>query len=289
MRTLALLLLLLNMGGLIWQLGLLPMLPWQPEQFNHVIEYSNSDANDLPRLVLLNEHQSNIADAENDQATVALTRLPASGGTTSSPTFSTSINDIQAKKSPLTPIQAINHSTKPVGENQATSKNTTVSSTLQQAAGLPLSHFDKSKDKEIAVASTTELKQTKKSLACFQIGAYSYLKATQKIANWLKKQKNVSVKLQNRQTQVLKSTWVYLPSFESRTAARRNQQRLNQQGIKDLEKLIALGYKNVKSQKRYKSQTKYWLNVKIHSDQSQLLNTFKKKFKGSELESVTCE
>ena len=340
MRTLALLLLLLNIGCLILQFGLLPMLPIQPEQFSHVTPYPNSDANDLPRLVLLSEHlESNIADSENTQAsmgdsnagdsaseTVALTRLPASpteSDTISLQTSSTktgiNIADTQAKKFSLEAIPAINHSIKP--------------STLQQAAGLPLSQFDKSsrsgksKDKKVTVAPTpyevkpvtksstrTELSQT--SLACFQVGPYSYFKATQKIANWLKKQKNVIVKVQNRQTQVLKSTWVYLPSFESRAAARRTQQRLNQQGIKDhaivtkgrfnnavslglyhqsfyakqrLEKLVALGYKNVKTKKRYKSETKYWLNVKMPINQGQLLNTFKKKFKSPELESVACK
>jgi hypothetical protein len=207
-------------------------------------------------------------------------------------------------------------------------KNTAVSK-LQQELALPRHTFNKSlsqeklKDKKINIASTQPLLKSEKlskieenkpsqSELCFQIGPYFHMNITTKIVKWLSIQ-NVMVKVQNRQTQTLKATWVYLPPFKNKQVAYSERQRLYKLGIDDhlivtkgpfnnaislglyhkpfyakqrFEKLVASGYKNVKTQKRYKKETKYWLNVKMPS---RLQNTFKKKFKGRMLEPVACE
>jgi len=169
--------------------------------------------------------------------------------------------------------------------------------------------------KSIKEPSKQIVKKPSKPVACFRSGHYTQASVAQKKENWLKNQNNVSVEVQSRKTQVLESTWVYLPPFESRQAALRTQQRLFKVGINDcyvvkkgrfnnaislglyrqnanvkprLKELSAKGYKNVKTQKRYKSHTKYWLNVKMFANSSEWLNQHK-KFKGLRLTTVACE
>ncbi|MDM8557444.1 hypothetical protein [Candidatus Parabeggiatoa sp. HSG14] len=163
---------------------------------------------------------------------------------------------------------------------------------------------------------STQSKKLDKTFACFQVGPYIQATTAQKIVNWLKNKKSVIVNRQSSQTKVLDSTWVYLPPFVSRQAALLAQQRLNQFGIEHyiitkgqfnnaislglyrqpinakfrLKYLSTKGYKNVKTQKRYKSDTKYWLNVKIPIiSQHKLLNAFRKKFKKSKFVPLACK
>ncbi|HIE03091.1 MAG TPA: hypothetical protein EYP59_22880 [Thiotrichaceae bacterium] len=203
-------------------------------------------------------------------------------------------------------------------------------SKLQEAAGLhkteaqtdgkeqsePLISQQSTKpQKSIKERSPQVVKKQSKPVACFQSVPYTQASVAQKKADWLKNQNNVSVDVQSRKTQVLESTWVYLPPFETRQAADRTQQHLLEVGINDcyvvkkgqfknaislgfyrrhfnvkprLKELSAKGYKNVKTQKRYKSQTNYWLNVKIFADQSEWLNQHK-KFKRLHLTTVACK
>jgi hypothetical protein len=169
------------------------------------------------------------------------------------------------------------------------------------------------KPQNIKEPSKQVVKKPSKPVACFRSRPYTQAPMAQ--ASFLKNQNNVSVDVQSRKTQVLESTWVYLPPFESRQAARKTQQRLFKVGINDcyvvkkgrfnnaislglyrqnanvkprLKELSAKGYKNVKTQKRYKSHTKYWLNVKMFADSSEWLNQHK-KFKGLRLTTVACE
>jgi hypothetical protein len=365
MRNLALFLLLLNLLFLFWQLRLLSWLPWQPEQLSHVREINPSISNDLPRLVLLGEHNishttdsqkpvENLAGesvAENSfvetvasivgQNSIASRVSPTK--THTEPQIKTGINianidtpvKVEIAPPPLTTgsqttiKQSANDSNSAkkvvVGSHE---KNTAVSK-LQQISGLPMPTLNKSlsqeklKDKKINIASTRPLLKSEKlskmeknkaskSEACFQIGPYPRMNITTKIVKWLSI-RNVMVKVQNRQTQKLKATWVYLPPFKNRQAAYSEIRRLNERGIDDhaivtkgpfnnaislglyhkpfyakqrFEKLVASGYKNVKTQKRYKKETKYWLNVKMPS---RLQNTFQKKFKGRLLEPVACK
>jgi hypothetical protein len=109
---------------------------------------------------------------------------------------------------------------------------------------------------------------------------------------------------------------VYLPPFKNRTEALNVQKRLSQQGVNDhqiltdkklnnaislgvyrdqlsvqrrFEELNNKGYKNIKAEKYYESDTKYWLSVKIPASQNKLVSTFKKEFKGTRVVSTACE
>ncbi|NJO16353.1 MAG: SPOR domain-containing protein [Thioploca sp.] len=159
------------------------------------------------------------------------------------------------------------------------------------------------------------------SIVCFESGPYTKTATAQPLYNWLKNKKvitgDIQVEIQPRQTQVLESTWVYLPPFKDRQAAYTAQQRLNKLGIVDymivtqgqfnnaislgryrnpnnvqqrLKELSTKGYQNIKTQARYKSDTRYWLNVKILQKESRsLLGAFKKHFKNLTLKQISCD
>ena len=165
------------------------------------------------------------------------------------------------------------------------------------------------------------------AVICLESGPYTQIATVQPLYNWLKNKlwlKNKSaikrdfqVEIQPRQTQVLESTWVYLPPFKNRQAAYAAQQRLNQLGIVDymivtqghfnnaislgryrnpnnvqqrLKELSTKGYQNIKTQERYRNDTHYWLNVKILPKASHaLLNAFEKRFKKKTLKPINCE
>lgn len=311
MRTLALLLLLLNISFLIWQLGLLPWLPWQPEQFKPINQPNSSDeASHLPQLLLIGESNAP-TEAEKTQVSVE----------DATPKQKNGANIASNEEVETTPKK---ESAKPLTEQEKPAKPPqNIVSTLKQVAGLSTSATNnssaenKSKDEEVTASTKPVAKKSPKpeTFVCFQAGPYAHINTPKKIANWLKRKKNIIVNVQNRQTQVVKSTWVYLPPFKGRLAAHRTQQRLNQLGINDhaivtkgqfnnaislglyrspiyakqrIKKLVAKGYKNVKTQKRYQNETTYWLAVKMSTEQSQLQNTLKKRLKGPLLESVAC-
>ncbi len=313
MRTLALLLLLLNIGFLIWQLGLLPWLPWQAEQFKPINQPNSfSETSNLPQLLLIGESNAKTEAKKIQNSVEDTTSKPKEG------------ENIAYKKETTAPKKE--SAIKPLTEKPAESppKNTTIVSTLKQIAGLSTSTTNNSsnnsspekklKEEEVTSASTKPVaKKSPKpeTSVCFQAGPYSHINTPKKIANWLKKNENIIVEVQNRQTQVVKSTWVYLPPFQGKLAANRTQQRLNQLGITDhaivtkgqfnnaislglyrsplyakkrIKQLVAKGFKNVKTQKRYKNETTYWLGIKMSTEQSQLLkNTLKKRLKGHQL------
>ena len=322
MRTLALLLFLLNIGFLAWQLELLPMLPWQPKQFVQTSWPRWSFAPDLPQLVLLSERNLHKTTSDSSLANfttiekVALTLPQTHIG------IPTSSNAIIPSKTVIKPVT--NHPITPKDQGEITPTTTkptkkvpqvtlnTSPSKLQQVAGIP----NLSKGPKKSTGKTQPYISTEPStLACFRAGPYARTKANQ-IAKWLKSKKDIIVKVQNGQTQAPTSTWVYLPPFKNRQMARRAKQRLNQRGISHheivtmgqfnnaislglyrkpvnvkirLKQLKAKGYKNVKTQKRYKNNTKYRLNVRMPAGQNELLLAFKKNFKGSRLKSVTCK
>jgi hypothetical protein len=168
---------------------------------------------------------------------------------------------------------------------------------------------------------------TEQEVICLESGPYAQAAMAQPLYKWLKNKlwlknkaeinRDISVEIQPRQTQVLESTWVYLPPFKNRQAAYVAQQRLNQLGIVDymivtrgqfnnaislgryrnprnvqqrLKELSAKGYQNIKTQERYRSNTRYWLNVKILPKESHsLLSAFEKRFKNLTLKPVNCE
>jgi hypothetical protein len=176
------------------------------------------------------------------------------------------------------------------------------------------------RDRSLTTATTQEV-------ICLESGPYTQAAMAQPLYKWLKSQiwlinkaeikGTIPVEIQPRQTQVLESTWVYLPPFKDRQAAYAAQQRLNQLGIVDymivtrgqfnnaislgryrnpsnvqqrLKELSAKGYQNIKTQERYRSDTRYWLNVKVLPKASHsLLSAFKKRFKNLTLKPVKCE
>lgn len=161
----------------------------------------------------------------------------------------------------------------------------------------------------------------KQSVSCFESGPYAQTATAQPLYNWLKNNQaikgDIQIEIQPRQTQVLESTWVYLPPFKDRQAAYVAQQRLNKLGIADymivtqgqfdnaislgryrnpinvqqrLKELSIKGYQNIKTQERYKSDTQYWLNVKISPKESpSLLSAVKKHFKNLTLKQSSCD
>ncbi len=199
---------------------------------------------------------------------------------------------------------------KPTKENKT---KAALVSKLQQAAGLPITlkqkNLKKTKDKIQPPLTPTP----PPTIFCFQTGLYTRAKVS-KIAKWLENKKDVIFEVQNNQKPI--STWVYLPPFKNRHRARRVQQRLNKLGIfhhaiitkgrfnnaislgvyrkpfnvkSRIQKLKAVGYQNVKTQKRYKNDTSYQLNVKMLAGQNDLLDILQKNFKEIRLKSVECK
>ncbi|OQW93383.1 MAG: hypothetical protein BWK79_11435 [Beggiatoa sp. IS2] len=156
----------------------------------------------------------------------------------------------------------------------------------------------------------------KSTAVCLQVGPYPQAKAAESTSKWFEGRKNVIAQVQKRQIPVLKRTLVYLPPFKNRTEALNAQKRLIQQGVNDhmvltdkkmnnaislgvyrdqlsvkrrFEELGGKGYKNVKTEKYYESDTKYWLSVRIPTSQNKLVSSFKKEFKGLPMISTACE
>ena len=159
----------------------------------------------------------------------------------------------------------------------------------------------------------------KKPPICFQAGPYTDKEKVDELIKLLKN-KNINIKqleVQTSQTRVLKSIWVYLPAFKNKQAAQNAIKGLKQAGFKDymitkkgtfnnvislgfynsllyaeirVKKLKSKGYKNIKTQKRYKDVTKYMLNVKMPAiQQSLFVNFFQENFQEQLLDSVACE
>jgi len=312
MRTLALLLLLLNMVFGFWQLGLFAWLPWQPESFRHQRPLPSSASN-LPRLILLGEpnwpNNTSISTEEHKATRAEQETTPAAD--------SLAVPHLTADNTSVTE----NH--------EIPDQSAEVTSTLQQAAGIafnsgtdntsitaspsaapatpsPLAEAPKDKPKELA----------EQSEVCWEAGPYNSANQVKTMADWLSKRKNVSVVRQPRETQVLKSTWVYLP-FENRQSASNAIKEFEKIGIRKgynivssgefnnaislgvynnpsyaelrVTELYEKGYKNIKTKKRYKNNTKYWLNVKIITGQHEVLNAFRNKFSDSTITTVACE
>ncbi|BAP58200.1 hypothetical protein THII_3903 [Thioploca ingrica] len=247
---------------------------------------------------------------------------------------STAVNDHST-------VAKANAEEKPVKPLAATTATTLASaSQLQQAVKLSADQkqpkIESSSANQVEsvnkVTSTANLVKplkspTEQQVICFESGPYAQALIAQPVYNWLKNNSSsknkpkikgdIQVEIQPRQTQVLESTWVYLPPFKNRQAADMAQQRLNQLGIADymvvtqgqfdnaislgryrnpanvqqrLKELSTKGYQNIKTQERYKSDTRYWLNVKILPKESQaLLSAFNKHFKNLTLKPVGCE
>jgi len=156
MRTLALLLLLLNISFLIWQLGLLPWLPWQPEQFKPINQPNSSDeASHLPQLLLIGESNAP-TEAEKTQVSVEDATPKQKDGA-----------NIANNNVETTPKK---ESAKPLTEQEKPAKPPqNIVSTLKQVAGLSTSATNnssaenKSKDEEVTASTKPVAKKITKT------------------------------------------------------------------------------------------------------------------------------
>lgn len=287
MKSLALLLLILNMVFLTWQLELLS---WQ------IIP---KPSNEPESLALNNEHNSpNLINSEN------VDNYPDT--TVETATNMASLSAIFEEQTTSPRLYTVKANTE-----------------AQPVAGLSTARVDNETANHPSTPSplvkpesqVSEPDESSKPLTCFQAGPYTQVSMEGVFFNWLKNKQNISIDWQNSQTQVLSSTWIYLPPFESPQAAKRALKQLKETGIKDhyivtkgkfknaislglykntlyikprLDNLNAKGYNDIKTQKRYKTDTNYWLNVKMPADQNELIDVFKKQFEDLALVSVSC-
>ncbi len=318
MRSLALLLLLMNLSAFIWQLGFFPWLPWQPEQF--MPTSSSVHKTNLPTLYLLNETVNKAVTINPKIATATPTTISDTQVIISEEKVNNSFaNDDQVEKQPSqestqkigllsqlatqTLSKAVSHE---IAALQETTKITTPPATVTNKQTDVVPPVADKVDEQI---DTIEAKSY-----CYDIGPYTKNTTAQQAANWFKTQKALENKVETRETPVLSSTRVYLPPYASRQAAREVEKRLNQQNIADriiitqgeltngislgvyrdqesverrLKELKEKGYPNVQTEKRYKTDTMYWLSVKIGT--VELLDTFKKAQQIPSATSVQCK
>jgi len=261
MRSLAFLLLLINLIFLLWQLTLLPWLPWQPTRLEKKLPVIPSSS---PQLVLVQEVHKEITQGQETGSGVKI----------------------------------------------AEAKENLVENTLASENYLP--KFAPLGD---SPAEEAEKPEPPTERPCFQIGPFSTSSAAKEQADWLKAQTDItSVAVESRETPVVNGTWVYLPPFEKRETALKTANHLTHLGIKDhqvvtsgkfnnaislgvyrvpesvnrrLKELEIKGYSQAKTEKRYKNETTYWLNVKIsiHSN----LENLRQKLNSHTINEIVCQ
>jgi len=305
MRSLALLLFLVNLSAFVWQLGFFPWLPWQPEQFITTSSSHNTTTN-LPTLHLLHETINNEVTVINPEIVTAMPNT-ISEQLVQAATLETANNN-QEKQSPDT------YDTQKIGflSQLATHAIGKVASTVQYEIIAEIKKT--STEKPVTNETPKQILSIETKSYCYEIGPYSKNTHAQQAANWFKTQKALENKVETRKTPVLSSTRVYLPPYASRQAAKEVEKQLNQQNIADrmiitqgeltngislgvyrdqesverrLKQLKEKGYANVQTEKRYKTDTMYWLSVKIET--VELLDTFKKAQQTPIATSVQCK
>jgi len=312
MRSLALLLLLMNIGFLAWQSSGLTGLPWQPEQFIIVTPPPETQSN-LPQLVLLRERQPSALPA-----TAADKPGAETANISHKPVTKTAEQTLSAGEP-----QTDNH----LESDEIPHNKPIKMSKLQQLEQLPTTTDEyNSKTPKLTpvppplngAVKPPEMSPKQEILACFQIGPYTQLNLATQALEWLKQQASTTqAKIIERETKTLDSTWVYLPSFKTHHDARQEEKQLAQKGVTDhmivtsgqfknaislglyrnpnsverrLEELRAKGYTQVKTEKRYQRDTRYWLNVKLFEKaQKALRKAFDNQFKEKTFQSVACE
>ncbi|MBE9561997.1 MAG: SPOR domain-containing protein [Proteobacteria bacterium] len=293
MRSLALLLILANIGLLFWQLKLLPWFPLLPEQFTPQVVKSNPETIlGLPSLVLLNEREleEEIVVPPDNNTEPNLVEINAKDIV---------VTDIADKVSELIPELVPDYEVKDI-------------LTTDKVADIVTKNI-KIDAKPIELPPVSSAKPVKEIVhACFKSGPYTKIDVAEGAVNWLE-DNNISVILDKNTDKKLINTWVYLPSFKNLEEAKRIQTDLNKAGIKEhsivkgklknaislgvygvptnaairVKELQAKGYSNVKTREKFKESTNYWLNIKMLPDN--LIDSFKKSFKDFTLTSVACE
>lgn len=216
-------------------------------------------------------------------------------------------NPIQQHTQPEVPQKVVSSQTEPptVSPPPETVKPVAVSTPVAATNNV------EEQNKTLPVLPT---KTNKTEVVCYQIGYFSQLGEAQAASNWFKK-KQVTTAPQKSDTRLATTIWLYLPSARSLQSAHATQQRLKQQGIADtvvlnrpdgytvslgvyrdkvsvskrLQELRSKGVDNVKTEERYATETKYWLNVKIVANPAALLSQFQKAFKGLQTKTIICD
>ncbi|EDN69762.1 hypothetical protein BGP_3610 [Beggiatoa sp. PS] len=171
MRTLFLLLFLLNSGFLLWQVGQMPWLPWQPESFRLKSEPIPPLASNLPQLKLLNEYYNRSNSTEKTVTNFADISIGKTNGKANA-SSTENTNQDQNQQS--------------VAEKNA--KPVVVPSILQQVAGLSQNSkpevLNTPRQSTLAQQITQNLptssKYANKSMACFNAGPYNTIKIAPK-------------------------------------------------------------------------------------------------------------
>ena len=325
MRSFALLLLFVNIVFLLWQLTLLPWFPWQPIDFAE--SKSNTVSPHFPSLVMVNESiTSQLIDKKDVSSSSQVLALSLKNDV-----LDKNIKPHQISK----PIQEIKD-TFPKEPLSSTKKNPQDVSPLlpqileqEDVVSKPSRPILQKKDTapqedkvkgEIGIQKETPLQQNKQieseKTTCFHMGPYVSMTEAEKAKHWLKQQQVSIVDVQERKTQMIAGTWIYLPPFDSQKATLKAVQHLSQRGIKHyqiitsgalnnaislgvyskqenvdhlLNTLKNIGYKNSQMEKRYKEETTYWLNVKITDKLIFLRKGIEKKFGFSSLIPVNCQ
>ena len=173
---------------------------------------------------------------------------------------------------------------------------------------------DVATDKTKTLLSVPTTKTNKTEVICYQIGVFLQPEAVNAAINWFKK-KRVTATSQKGDTRLATTTWIYLPPVRSLQLAQTTQQQLKRLGVKDtevitragantislgvyrdklgvaqrLQELRSKGFNDVRTEEHYATETKYWLSVKIASNNTTLLSQFQKAFKGLQATTVTCK
>lgn len=340
MRSLALFLLFINITFFIWQLSLLPWLPWQPEQFKSAPP--SSPSSNLPALQLVKETTSQEVEspanptpavekapnvdsskANNPKEKTEVKPVPEKdkGATQETTEKLPQTEKLEAEKlkvaaSVLAPIPVALKSETPAQKTEEIpNKTKEVMPKGETASTAPAKDKVVSDNKDSPPPKADPAKSL--SVCRYQLGPYTQESSAKASLEWLRKQKAVEITMENRGTETVVNTRVYLPPFENRNAALLAQQRLTQQAITDhsilttgsltnaislgvyqnvanaeqrVKQLKAHGYNNVKLEKQTKGDTIYWLNVKIAENQKkEVVSNFQKTFKsGPLLKETTC-
>jgi hypothetical protein len=205
MRSLALLLLLLNITFLTWQQSQLPWLPWQPEQFKPTLPVTPPERTDLSKLRLVGESLSEkvaATSSEKEQSsTAAVEKTPVEDKTNVAETKVAKADEPEETKTTLS----------------SDSQQTKMESKTEPEKVDTASKEEKSsvqKDEAKTVDDATEAVQQEIKLTCAEIGPYPQQTAAEKDAKWFQtKQKTVETHVEPREVPVVTQTKVLSDGF----------------------------------------------------------------------------
>ena len=271
MRSLALLLFLVNISLLFWQMGLLSWLPLQPEQFIPATTKSSIKAiQGLPSLMLLSEKfVINTEELNNN--------VIESDDTTNEEVI---IVEKDLKQPKLIDVKTTANTDQLTLNNQTTENLDKIKKTCFQAGpyikmDTVNAAVDWLEDKYNNITVNIQEQEDKKLIGTWvYLPPFKTLEETKRINQYLDK---LGIKDHHIVRGKLKNA-ISLGVYSIPTNAEIR--------VKELK---SKGYNNVKIRKRYKENTNYWLNIRMLVNQNSLITSFNKKFRNFTLISVTCE